>query len=108
MPLSSDQRAMLEAEAQRRGIDPAKLIDAAEKDLAGASGSQPAGGASAKAAKAETPPLYMYHLPFVTVNEVRTVWLGLGAVAGGDQYAADWAAERASAAAPTKRAPTDS
>jgi len=44
----------------------------------------------------------MYHLPFVTVNEVRQIWLGLPAVSGGDEYAGIWAAKQG---APTASAP---
>lgn len=92
MQLTSDQRARLEIEAERRGIDADELIRAAES-VASGSASSPASKPS-KAAKSTDAPLYMYHLPFVTVNEVRTVWLGLDPVAGGEQYAAEWAAER--------------
>ena len=52
------------------------------------------------AAGGEKPNLYMYHLPFVTVNEVREIWLDLPAVAGGDEYAGVWAAKHGSTAKP--------
>ncbi len=97
MPLSSDQRATLEAEAQRRGIDPAKLIDAAEKDLAGSAEGAPAKpGAESKAEpSSEQPKLFMYLLPFVTVREVRQVWLGLTDSFPGDgEVASKWAAKQ--------------
>jgi hypothetical protein len=90
--LSDQQRAALEAEAKRRGVDPAKLIAAAE--------AQSSGGVAAPAPKAPTGPtatknenpLYQYHLPFVTVNEVRQGWLGLGPMDGGEENAAKYAA----------------
>ena len=91
MPLSDEQREKLEAEARRRGIDPAKLIAAADKSTQ----TDTTGGKATAATSDSAPPnLYMYHLPFVTVNEVRTVWLKLPAISGGDQYAGEWAAQR--------------
>lgn len=111
MPLSAEQKAKLEDEAQRRGIDAAKLIAAAEKELSAGSGSQTTTappstkvetegkadkGKPAKAeAPAEKPNLFMYLLPFVTVNEVRTIWLELEPIAGGEKIASKWAAEQA-------------
>jgi len=103
MPLSESQRAKLTAEAARRGIDPDKLIAAAEKAVEGKPGADdrvPSG----KPAKTDRP-LYMYHLPFVTVNEVRTTWLGLEPIAGGEANAAKYAAEQAGAAASAKPEP---
>ena len=94
--LTSAQTAALRAEAERRGVDPGELIAAAE-ELSGPA-DQPKGKASAPA-KTDRP-LFMYHLPFVTVNEVRTVWLGLDPVAGGDQYAGEWASQRAASTSP--------
>jgi len=98
--LTSEQRQKLTDEAKRRGIDPAELIAAAE--------SSPAEGG--KPAKASAPaktdrPLYMYHLPFVTVNEVRTTWLGLEPIAGGEANAAKYAAEQVGSSASAKPEP---
>ena len=91
MPLNSKQRAAPEAKAKASGVDPAKLIAAAESlESDGADASKTPGAA----AKGEKPNLYMYHLPFVTVNEVRTIWLDLDPVAGGDEYAGVWAAKQ--------------
>ena len=105
--LTSSQRIRIEQEASARGVDPDELIAEAEAVLA--ERDKPAPSGSAKPGKTDVP-LYMYHLPFVTVNEVRTRWLGLDAVAGGEQYAAEWAAERsavAKAEAPVPAAPTE-
>jgi hypothetical protein len=94
MPLTSKQRAALEEKAKEKGVDAAKLIAAAEalssteKPAPSADKAKPAGDAAVK------PNLYMYHLPFVTVNEVRTLWLDLDPVAGGDEYAGVWAAKQ--------------
>ncbi len=107
MSLSNEQRSLLAVAAQERGLDSAKLIAAAEaQSSATPEGKTPAG---AKPAKAEAPaknerPLYMYHLPFVTVNEVREQWLGLAPIAGGDENAAKYAAAQAS---PTTSKPDD-
>jgi len=103
MPLSESQRAKLTAEAARRGVDPDKLIAAAERAVDGApptSDKAPSG----KPAKTDRP-LYMYHLPFVTVNEVRTTWLGLEPIAGGEANAAKYAAEQAGPSASAKPEP---
>jgi len=101
MPLSDKQREALEAEAARRGIDPAALIREAEA-MSGDSGAAPA--ENPKAAEKNDRPLYMYHLPFVTVNEVRTIWLGLDSIEGGEKIASKWAAEQAGSAATTSAA----
>jgi hypothetical protein len=94
--LTEKQKAALRAEAALRSIDADDLIAEAE----GLSSAPKADGPPEKAGA--TPPLYMYHLPFVTVNEVRTRWLGLDSVTGGEQYASEWAAEHAGAPAATK------
>lgn len=93
--LTSSQRIRIEQEASARGVDPDELIAEAEAVLAEREKAAPASG-TVKPGKTDVP-LYMYHLPFVTVNEVRTRWLGLDPVAGGEQYAAEWAAERSAA-----------
>lgn len=102
MPLTSKQKAALEAKAKEKGIEPAKLIAAAEA-LSSEGATTDAPKAPGAAAKGEKPNLYMYHLPFVTVNEVRTIWLDLEPVAGGEEYAGIWAAKQG---APTKE-PTE-
>lgn len=104
MPLTSKQRALLEASAKENGVDPAKLI--AEAEAITGEGAEDAGdpktpGAAAKGVK---PNLYMYHLPFVTVNEVRTIWLDLDPVAGGDEYAGVWAAKQGGTTKPDPEA----
>lgn len=98
MALTSEQRSRLEAEAKRRGVDPAALVAEAEA-LSEESAASDESGKPAKPAKTDAP-LYAYHLPFVTVNEVRTVWLGLGPVPGGEQYAGEWIVERSAGAKP--------
>lgn len=104
MPLTSKQRDALEAKAKERGVDPAKLIAQAEALASeGASEGDTKPKAPGAAAKGEKPNLYMYHLPFVTVNEVRTIWLDLEPVDGGDEYAGVWAAKQG---APKTEPPT--
>ena len=90
MPLTDKQRAALEAKAKENGVDPAKLIAEAEAMSGGsdASGSKASSGA-------EQPKLFMYLLPFVTVREVREVWLGLSESFPGDgEVASAWAAKQ--------------
>lgn len=93
MPLTDKQRAALEAKAKERGVDAAELIAAAESLSAGER-ETPSPKTPGVAAQGEKPNLYMYLLPFVTVNEVRTIWLDLDPVNGGDEYAGVWAAKQ--------------
>jgi hypothetical protein len=95
MALTDKQRAALEAAAKERGLDAAKLVAAAEAE---AGGSQETGAQkSGVPASAEKPKLFMYLLPFVTVREVRQIWLELDdSFAGDNEVAAAWAAKFAS------------
>jgi hypothetical protein len=89
MPLTNEQRSALTAEANRRGIDPGKLIAAAEQSTSGPGTDVQTGE------PAEKPKLYMYLLPFVTVREVRQNWLGLTESFPGDsEVASKWAAKQ--------------
>lgn len=92
MSLSNEQRMKLEAAARRRGIDPKKLIAAAERG--GDDVESTKAGIESESTTKEKANLYMYLLPFVTVNEVRTVWLELEPIAGGEEYAAAFAAKQ--------------
>jgi hypothetical protein len=98
MPLSNQQRAALEAEAKKRGIDPAKLIAEAERMSSSDSSGPPAEvkpADSADAPTTEKPKLFMYLLPFVTVREVRENWLGLSdSFPGDNEIASAWAAKQ--------------
>lgn len=93
MPLSPEQRAALEAEADRRGVDRAALIREAEALVDGGSEEQPDRGGNADTSPSGEPPkLFMYLLPFVTVREVRQKWLGLTESFPGDnEVASKWA-----------------
>lgn len=100
MPLNEQQRAALEAAAEREGVDPAELIAAAEAELAATEG-EAKPDAAAKPGSAEQPKLFQYHLAFVKVREVRANWLGLtDPFPGDDEVAAAWAARFAAAPAP--------
>lgn len=97
MPLTSKQRAALEAKAKEAGVDAAELIAEAESLSAPSKDDSGEGDTKTDAAEPtskEKPNLFMYLLPFVTVNEVRTIWLELGPVAGGDEYAEAFAAKQ--------------
>ena len=98
MPLTEEQKSMLRAKAAERNVDPGALIAEAER-LTQSSGAGSAASSSSTPAAKTDKPLYMYHLPFVTVNEVRTIWLGLDPIAGGDEYAAKFAAAQTAAGA---------
>lgn len=109
MPLSDQQRAKLQALAKERGLDIDTLVTEAENIISmrekAPSGVKPSSDkpktnedpkppANATSTP-EQPKLFMYHLPFVTVNEVRTRWLGLEAWSaddGGEDVAAAFAA----------------
>ena len=94
MPLTSQQRAALEAKAKEVGVDPVKLIAEAEGLLAPKSAASP-DSSTAPDATAEKPKLFMYLLPFVTVKEVRENWLGLTeSFAGDGEVASSWAAKQ--------------
>lgn len=89
MPLTNNQRKALAAEARANGVDPADVIAEAER-MSGAPG--PSG--RHEAPDDEPPKLFMYHLPFVRVREVRQRWLGLTeSFPGDDEIAAKWAAK---------------
>ena len=93
MPLSEQQKATIERVAAERGVSVADLTAEAERMLA----EQPrtANEKATSGAVAEQPKLFMYLLPFVTVREVRMVWLGLEAsFAGDDEVASSWAAKQ--------------
>lgn len=92
MQLNDKQRALLESEAKRRGVDPAALIREAEKISASRSvRSENTEDAPDK----EQPKLFMYLLPFVRVREVRKIWLGLDeSFPGDDEIASAWAAKQ--------------
>jgi hypothetical protein len=120
MPLSQEQRTIIEEEAKRRGVDPAKLIAAAERARAedakaGADAARAASSPDKATDKAATPakaaaelrPLYQYHLAFVKVNEVREHWLGVpkwSVEEGGEENAAQFAARML--ASPAKSDPS--
>ena len=90
--LTKEQVAALTAAAKQKGVDPAELIKEAESMSVPRPG--PQAKSTAPTPSAELKPLYMYHLPFVTVNEVRTIWLGLDPIDGGDENAASYAASQ--------------
>lgn len=119
MPLSPEQRAKLEAEAKRRGIKPADLIAAAEAEMGKREKSQPpskgdvptGGDKNSDTSTDEPGSLFMYLLPFVTVGEVRRIWLKVpGSLPGADdnENAAGWAAKMSGAAtSPGEPPPTE-
>lgn len=101
--LTDIDKAKLAEFAKAEGLDPAKLVAAAERLEAG--GATPGGGAPVPGGKANEPKLYMYLLPFVTVAEVRRNFLGLTEPFPGDsKVASDWAREHPSAS-PTDASP---
>ena len=107
MPLSDKQRALAIEEAKRRGIDEAALIAEMER-LADEKPDAKSDDAKGKPPSGEPPKLFMYHLPFVRVREVRQVWLGLTeSFPGDDEIASEWAAKHGADAAPAGTPPPD-
>lgn len=83
--MTPDQEKELCAQATAAGLD-ADAVLAAAKRLENAD--------TSSAPSAEQPKLFQYHLPFVTVREVRSTWLGLTDPFPGDsEVAAVWAAK---------------
>lgn len=95
--LTPEQKAALAQVAEREGVDPQELVSAAERIVAAdAGGGQKPAPATpgAEIGKSAPPKLFMYHLPFVTVKEVRQRWLGLtDSFAGDAAVASEWAAD---------------
>lgn len=107
MAITNEQRRELELEAQRHGVDVGALISEAEALLAEQSAGQssPPGASDTTQAAAEEPGnLFMYLLPFVTVGEVRRIWLKVDGPfpADDNMIAAEWAARFAPGATPTE------
>lgn len=78
MPLDPRKESVIRSEAERRGLDPEEAIRRAN---AAVSGSAPAseGASSASTGKPTAERLLIGFLPFVTVKELRSIWLGLDA-----------------------------
>jgi len=74
MPLNAKQRSLVEAEARRRGIDPAEAIAEAEKRSGGSEASSTEDSAATRPVADR---LLIGFLPFIKVRELRSIWLGL-------------------------------
>jgi len=76
--LNDVTRKRVEAEARKRGVDPAKAMAEAERH---AKSGPPDGAESAEAGTSPTRPLadrlLIGFLPFIKVHELRSIWLGL-------------------------------
>lgn len=129
MAITAAQRARIVEIAKERGLDVDELLAQAEDIVAkrvAPSGVDPGdkpdlslgGRLPAKASPvapanttSEQPKLFQYHLPFVTVNEVRTKWLGLekwDADQGGDDNAAAFSARQSGVVATSDATRSDS
>ena len=98
--LTEKQRAALTAAAKEQGVNPVDLIEEAEA-LSGDGGKPAEPDKPGTSSSGEPPKLFMYHLPFVRVREVRQVWLGLTeSFPGDDEIASEWAAKHGADAAP--------
>lgn len=98
--LTEDQKNKLRTRAADSGVDPDALIAEAEK-ITSASDQTGNAAPSPGSAPTDPPKLFQYHLPFVTVREVRQVWLGLTeAFPGDNRVAAEWAAEHGGGSSP--------
>jgi len=114
--LTPEQVEKVRAAAEEAGVDPERLLAVAqrehgapEKDKSGPNGTEGKPGGAGGAAPKERQQLYQYHLPFVTVREVRDYLRSGGIVlddafAGDPRVAAAWAAETAGKAEPAPNA----
>lgn len=107
MQLDDNQRAKLKAYAAEKGLDEAKLIAAAEaSDESPGEGQQAQGEQKQNAgppSSTEKPKLFMYLLPFVTVKEVRSIWLEIeDAFPGDSEVASEWASKHGGGGGATK------
>lgn len=110
--MDAEKERELRAEAEREGVEPDDLIAAAEE--VEAEEDEPATEGDGKKRSAggkdgERPKLFQYHLPFLTVREVRE-FLGMTDPFPGDaKVAAEWALKYApkSGAAPADEAPPE-
>lgn len=93
--MTPDQEKELRGQAEAEGLDADAVIAAAKRLEADAPPDAKAKDKAADPAAApEQPKLFQYHLPFVTVREVRSTWLGLTDPFPGDsEVAAVWAAK---------------
>lgn len=77
MPLDPDVRARIEAEAKRRGANPAAAIARAEERAPTASPAAKDAPADDKSGRPVADRLLVGFLPFIKVRELRALWLGL-------------------------------
>lgn len=98
--ITAEEERDLRAMAEQLGRDPEAFVAAARK-ADGEQSKKPAADKS-EAPSPEKPKLFQYHLPFVTVKEVRSNWLGLTEQFAGDgEIAAEWAAKHGGGAGGT-------
>ena len=113
MPLDQARRDRITAEAEKRGIDPALAIRAAEKIAASRDRAGPAsaGEGEAPAPSGSKPTFECFllgALPYLTVREFRAEWLGLAArIPDDDLITGDFLAKHGGAptSAPTPEEP---
>lgn len=107
--LTKLEEAALRKRAEEQGIDPEEYLAAARAVDAEASAGDK-GGAAPKGAPgaAEPPKLFQYHLPFITVKELREKWLGLTEkIDDEDLPCGEWLAKHGGALAGSPAAPPD-
>lgn len=111
MPLPKGLEAKIRERAEAEGFDADDAIEQAtaryENRDAPSADRSTGKEAPTKGGNVDQPKLFMYLLPFVTVAEVRRVWLQIDAPFPGDgEVAAAWAA-KISGPAPAPAAPVE-
>lgn len=101
--LSDEQKQRLREAAIREGVDPEALIAAAAEDPNDDNEDKPSRDAPAKATDGEVK-IFAYHLPFLTVAEIRKS-IGLGPIADDGMPSGAWLAKHAGPAAPSEGIP---
>lgn len=101
MALSQDQIDRLTAEAERRGVDPRRLIAAAEADAPAAKPAKD-GETARSDGRPTNERLLIGHLPFIKVVELRQIWLGLtDRIPDDEMTCGEYAAKHGGGSAPT-------
>ena len=103
--LSDATKERLRAAAEENGIDPAEVIAEAEKRQA--SKAEPAKDNPTPDAAPLADRLLIGFLPFITVNELRTIWLKLPPIKDGALMTGEFAIKYGGTPAPITSAPGD-
>jgi hypothetical protein len=101
--LPENLRRKIEAEAKRRGVDPADALQEAERLAADEAPSAPAEAAPDAPTRPVADRLLIGFLPFIKVRELRQHWLGLDErIADDDMTCGEYQLKHGGAGAPAE------